>query len=93
MISNMKEVTDLTLGTNEIGKLENDWHVSDESNAKSVNDFNYKQQCASNWKDRGFELGSPSPRGAALTIADETPLPKHLTLGRYPLPGTDSQAG
>jgi hypothetical protein len=45
-----------------------------------------------NWKDRGFELGSPSLRGAAFITTNEPRLSDHLTLGRDPLPGTESRA-
>jgi hypothetical protein len=46
----------------------------------------------SNWKDKGFELGSPSTRGAAFMTANKPLLPDHLTLCRDPQPDTDSQA-
>jgi hypothetical protein len=38
VVCNRKEVIDLTLGTNKIGNLVNNWHVSDEM---SLSDYSY----------------------------------------------------
>jgi hypothetical protein len=38
VVRNKKEVIDLTLGTNKIGDLVSDWHVSDEP---SLSDYRY----------------------------------------------------
>jgi hypothetical protein len=62
MVSNRKEVIDLTLGTNKIANLVSNWHVSDETSLSDhryiyfqicnilINQVTYKNRRRTNWE-------------------------------------------